>query len=303
MRKIIRVFGFLVMAILLLIEVTSAAEKVFFYYTDPAGTPLAMTDGSGAVVWRADYKPFGEEKSITGTIENNEKFVGKEKDKETGLYYFGARYMKAEIGRFTSPDPVGPVDAGTSKTNYSLLTNPQKLNRYAYSLNNPYRYVDPNGKWPEEVHNSIIKAAFPKLPPGAIIAMQKGSAYADTFQDPQYSYMHAMRAPKQSTEDAAGLTDTFIMWKAAEYKTLMSQGKTDAAYEALGMAMHPLMDSTSPSHEGYQEWAGKFPVIDGTTKNAIIHWYQETERVFNMNPEYSKGAVDAIRKLYNEANR
>ncbi len=113
---------------------------------DPAGTPLAMTDQGGTVVWRAVYKPFGEEQSITGTVENNEKFVGKEKDKETGLYYFGARYMEAKVGRFISPDPVGPVDPRTSKTNYEMLANPQKLNRYAYSLNNPYKYFDPDGR-------------------------------------------------------------------------------------------------------------------------------------------------------------
>ncbi|MBI1811920.1 MAG: RHS domain-containing protein, partial [Nitrospirae bacterium] len=143
-RGLLKLFSCMMM--LIFATISFAAEKVFFYHTDPTGTPLAMTDASGNVVWRADYKPFGEEQSITGTLENNEKFVGKEKDKETGLQYFGARYMKDEIGRFVTVDPVGPVDPRTSKTNYAMLTNPQRLNRYAYSLNNPYRYLDPNGK-------------------------------------------------------------------------------------------------------------------------------------------------------------
>ena len=147
MKKLVRLFVFIT-AIFLLAAHAMAGEKVFFYYTDPAGTPLAMTDSSGNVVWRADYKPFGEEQSVTQNPENVMKFVGKEKDKETGLYYFGARYMKAEIGRFTSPDPVGTVEPRTSKTNYKMLTNPQRLNRYAYALNNPYKYLDPNGKEP-----------------------------------------------------------------------------------------------------------------------------------------------------------
>jgi hypothetical protein len=43
-----------------------AGEKVIFYTTDPAGTPVAMTDSTGNVVWRADYKPFGEEQSVAG---------------------------------------------------------------------------------------------------------------------------------------------------------------------------------------------------------------------------------------------
>lgn len=104
-----------------------------------------MTDVNKNVVWKTDYKPFGEEQSITGTIENNEKFAGKEKDKETGLYYFGARYLGPKIGRFISVDPIGPVNSRTGKVDEKFLLNPQKFNRYAYTLNNPYRYVDPLG--------------------------------------------------------------------------------------------------------------------------------------------------------------
>lgn len=132
----------------LLISFTSAlaAEQVFFYHTDPAGTPLSMTDTSGNVVWRADYKPFGEENTVAESQENDKRFVGKEKDEETGHYYFGARYMDPKTGRFIAVDPVRAVDPGTSKTNEKLLLNPQSLNPYAYSLNNPYRYVDPDGR-------------------------------------------------------------------------------------------------------------------------------------------------------------
>ncbi len=132
--------------IFLLPTVSFAAEKVFFVTTDPAGTPVAMRDAAtGNVVWRADYKPFGQEQSISGSLENNERFVGKEKDKETGLQYFGARYVKNEIGRFISPDPVGPVDPRTGKANQRVIHNPQMLNPYAYAGNNPYSYVDPLG--------------------------------------------------------------------------------------------------------------------------------------------------------------
>ena len=89
---------------------------------------MAITNASGNVVWRADYLPFGEENVITGTLENDKKFVGKEQDQETGLYYFGARYMEPMIGRFISPDPVGPVDQKTGKTNQKIILNSQRLN-------------------------------------------------------------------------------------------------------------------------------------------------------------------------------
>lgn len=133
----------------------------------------------------------------------------------------------------------------------------------------------------------------------ALAALMRGSKLVDSqqYQDIAHSYMHAMRPPNQSAEEAAGLTVTFITQKVAEYKALMSQGKTDDAYVALGMAMHPLMDNTSPSHRGYQEWH-LIPLID-----AAIHKRRETKGMFNSNADFLKNSVDAIRSLYNEANK
>ena len=84
---------------------------------------------------------------MTATTNNDRRFVGKEKNTETGLSYFGARYQDARTGRFISPDPIRAVDPKTCKTNEYLLLHPQRLNTYAYGLNNPYRYVDPDGKF------------------------------------------------------------------------------------------------------------------------------------------------------------
>jgi RHS repeat-associated protein len=63
-------------------------------------------------------------------------FTSKERDAETGLDYFGARYMSSAQGRFTSPDPL----MASAKA-----SNPQTWNRYSYTLNNPLRFVDPDG--------------------------------------------------------------------------------------------------------------------------------------------------------------
>jgi len=62
----------------------------------------------------------------------------KERDIETSLDYFGARYLSSTQGRFISVDP-----ALTSAN----VTTPQSWNRYAYSFNNPLRYIDPTGAW------------------------------------------------------------------------------------------------------------------------------------------------------------
>ena len=124
------------------------AEEVIFYHTDNFGTPMAMTNATGAVVWRADELPFGEEYQTEEIPEqNNRRFLGKELDKETGLIYMGARYMDPKTGRFNRPDPVGLVDPTTGQVNQEMLVDPQRHNRYVYGLNNPYRYVDPDGEF------------------------------------------------------------------------------------------------------------------------------------------------------------
>ena len=65
------------------------------------------------------------------------RLTGKERDSESGLDYFGARYMASTMGRFMSPDPSQLYDAD--------LGNPQSLNLYSYVRNNPLINVDPTG--------------------------------------------------------------------------------------------------------------------------------------------------------------
>ena len=70
-----------------------------------------------------------------GSFDEQRKFTGHEYDGDTGLNYMVARYYDGNVGRFMSVDP----QSGD-------LTDPQQLNVYAYSRNNPIRYIDPNGR-------------------------------------------------------------------------------------------------------------------------------------------------------------
>ncbi len=160
----------------LVFTASAVSAEVFFYDTDNVGTPVAMWDSKGNKVWEGEYYPFGQEyRSQNIKTSNKNRFIGKERDKETGLTYFGARYFDERSGRFLTPDPVRPVDPFTSKTNYELLANPQRLNRYAYGLNNPYKFVDPDGRDAIYIHYDgyPIKTPIGTLPlgHGAVVAV------------------------------------------------------------------------------------------------------------------------------------
>jgi len=108
--------------------------NVYFYHLDHLVGTNVITDSDGSLIERIKYYPFGEIREG-----GNEKysFTGKEKDKLTDFYYFEARYYNPEFKHFTQADIATPD-----------LYTPQMLNRYAYVLNNPLKFVDPNGKNP-----------------------------------------------------------------------------------------------------------------------------------------------------------
>lgn len=125
----------------------SANPKRSYITTDHIGSPRIVTDQTGQVVSRRDYMSFGEEvpaslASRPGIVgygladEIRQQFTGHQRDTESGLDYAKARYYSSRHGRFTSPDPL---------TASATIRNPQTFNRYAYVLNNPTNFIDPDG--------------------------------------------------------------------------------------------------------------------------------------------------------------
>jgi RHS repeat-associated protein len=125
-----------------------STQGTSYLSADALGTPRLITDGAGAVRARHDYLPFGEEvgAGVGGRAPSQgysqfdgmrNRFTGKERDDETGLDYFLARYYSSSLGRFTSPDPIFISDKQTF--------NAQLWNLYSYVGNNPLVCTDPTG--------------------------------------------------------------------------------------------------------------------------------------------------------------
>ncbi len=112
-----------------------ANSSTYFVHKDHLGSTRLLTAMDQSAYDSLDYLPFGEQ--IAGDTGSPHKFTGKERDSESGLDYFGARYMGSSLGRFMSADP---DNAGAD------AAIPQSWNAYAYVGNNPLNAVDPDGE-------------------------------------------------------------------------------------------------------------------------------------------------------------
>lgn len=103
----------------------------YFYHNDHLGTPQALTDVIGEIVWEASYEAFGKaDIDPNSTITNNLRFPGQYFDEETGLHWNWMRYFDPGVGRYLENDPLG-LKGG--------------INLFAYVQNRPINLIDPWG--------------------------------------------------------------------------------------------------------------------------------------------------------------
>jgi RHS repeat-associated protein len=233
---------------------------------------------------------------VTGPGVNELKFSGKRRDTESQLDYFGARYYSNVMGRFASVDP--------SKLSITF-SNPQTWNRYSYVYNNSLRLTDNNGKWPTDIHNQIIDASFPNLTPQQRQILKDVSADQDSIlgggQGNAVSYQHAMRGPGQTVEEAQTQFNDFV--ESSEQSAQNAQMRfwmndrdadddhalSDQALADFASALHAILDSTSPAHEGFQVWDWRNP--------ALIRRHHNAEKTINA--QQMQSAVSAARNAFN----
>ncbi len=110
--------------------------------TDALGSTKEMiSDPQAWVITICSNLAFGDGQSCENVDGQPFHFTGKERDTESGLDYFGARYYSSTMGQWMSPDWSGSPEA----VPYSTLSDPQSLNLYGYVRNNPATTVDADG--------------------------------------------------------------------------------------------------------------------------------------------------------------
>jgi RHS repeat-associated protein len=120
---------------------------VHYYLSDHLGSTTMVVSAAGAIENESDYYPWGGELKISAADAGNHyKFTGKERDAESGLDYFGARYYGNGLGRWVTPDaPFADQH----------LLNPQSWNLYMYAANRPTSLIDTDGREVKETRKTV----------------------------------------------------------------------------------------------------------------------------------------------------
>lgn len=151
-----------------------AAARIQYYHEDHLGSANVVTDAHGEVFEETAFYPFGEirhqfhSSADEPVSPNRYLFSQKERDEETDLQYFEARYLVASLGRFNRVDPA------VEDVPEAALQDPQLLHAYAYAGNNPVALQDPDGRF---VMNKAGSTLFRQLRP---FSDQATGNYTDT---------------------------------------------------------------------------------------------------------------------------
>ncbi len=116
---------------------TGTPVTVRYQHTDALGSPVVVTNEARGEVERTYFEPYGQPALRTGSPipRNGIGYTGHVEDAATGLNYMQQRYYDSELGKMLSVDPITAYQKPF--TNFC---------RYCYARNNPYKFIDPDGR-------------------------------------------------------------------------------------------------------------------------------------------------------------
>jgi RHS repeat-associated protein len=232
-----------------------------YYLSDQLGSTRLLTDNRGRIVERLAYDSFGNVQRAGGSpgrLNTRYDFTGRERDAETGLIYYRARWYDPQLGRFISEDPIG-LTAG--------------LNQYSYVGNNPLTRKDPWGLYEIDVHYYLtyylaLKSGCFSDAEARIIANGDQGVDENPATRPGPGW-------KPKWYDPSG---SYLLWGEPDYR----QQQVNMDYHAL----HP------GSHEPYLQrlWNGALSNNDLSALGIYLHYFQDTfSHAGYDNPAYGHG--------------
>jgi RHS repeat-associated protein len=239
----------------------ASTKAVHYYFSDHLGTHSLITDANGDMPPQeeSDYYPYGGEIPISGSDANHYKFTGKERDTESGLDEFGARYYGSSLGRFMTPDWASKPEA----VPYSSLSDPQTLNLYGYMRNNPLGGTDKDGHCGGLTCPNVTVTATP--------ATQPAPVHTTTVTDTQGN-QHTVTGPNADIHFVVSTNGT----PAAGVKVTETNQSTTQAGTQTVKSESIEGKTTSNSSGGYKDTVGAGLPPSTATPEAAAKAYNST---------------------------
>lgn len=243
-------------------------QLVEYWHGDHLGSVGLSTDEAGSILQRMEHYPYGHPRAQSAHLPER-SYTGQERDASTGLSYHSARYLDARVASWTAADPafssieMNPVQYGT-----------QYAAPYTYALRGPHSLVDPLGTWSKWAHRMATRRALRRELRGTdmsrrervqlIRAAVRGNVHVDneTATDAHFQHAHGMQDSGESPRVSAIKTHKFVDFHLDEAVRLARGGDWEQAYRELGMAMHTVQDSQSPTHGSDHEWREGIELIE-----------------------------------------
>ncbi|WP_432995376.1 RHS repeat domain-containing protein, partial [Treponema denticola] len=257
-------------------DTTEQTEKRYYYHADHLQSAQFITNAKGGQYEHIEYTPYGElwiEETAPGIDKLPFRFTGKELDEETGLYYYGARYLDPKYSRWLSGDPAlgeyipqAPIDDEAKKHNENLpglggVYNTVNLHVYHYAGNNPVKYVDPDGNFIASYFaNTKFNNAFNFF-------IEKYQKKLDTINRASQLYQQIYDIPKNTA-----LEDAIVFDKEQAYDYILTTAGINAeqmGYEKNSEEYNNYVKQETKLYSKLQELR-KQKYTDGTYKNGLV---------------------------------
>ena len=273
--------------------------KRYYYHSDHLGSAQFVTDWKGRQYEHIEYTPYGElwiEEVAAGLDKLPFRFTGKELDEETGLYYYGARYLDPKYSRWLSGDPAlgeyipqAPVNDEAKKHNENLpgmggVFNVVNLHLYHYAGNNPVKYTDPDGNFIASYFaNTKFNNAFNFF-------IEKYQKKLDTINRASQLYQQIYDIPKNTA-----LEDAIVFDKEQAYDYILTTAGINAEQMGYEKNSEEYNNYVKQETKLYSKLQGlrKQKYTDGTYKNGLVDKILNT--ALNL---YIINTKNAFRKAY-----
>ena len=266
-------------------KLQTSNNQRYYYLKDHLGSIRVTLDQSGNIDSWTDYYPFGKQSRGSSSVSApKEKFTGKERDAESGLDYFGARYYNPEIVRWTTIDP--------------LWEKHRDWNPYNYVLANPIILVDPDGR----------QVYFNRG--GQYIGSASGSDQLKVVNAPftasdfeKYGAKAIDGLSKDITYDEAGSSQTLRDMAESGGNEAKAWGQLNAETGEFSLQVQPTQKGDGPhgnsmKTQGYTQGEVSWAVPDGQESNQVImvQAHSHTGGI-GTSRGVSGGDIDAAKKL------